>query len=168
MFVSLPQWTQTSPASTWRSVPRSTTAFPVLTTNCPSAAISGPAWSMNCPSARGCRPSTMRCWRKGRKETLRFADLEPFVDFKHQGEFLSSSGYRTVTVQSTNLDQAELTVDRVYRNNLFALFQFRELSVSPWPSLSERHHSRSGDLDSVRDIAAGRPPQRVDFYYGST
>ena len=62
---------------------------------------------------------------EGRKETLRFADLKPFVDFKHQGEFLSASGNRTVTIQSTNLDRAELTVDRVYRNNLFALFSFQ-------------------------------------------
>ena len=61
---------------------------------------------------------------EARKETLRFADLKPFVDFKHQGEFLSASGNRTVTIQSTNLDRVELTVDRVYRNNLFALFSF--------------------------------------------
>ena len=59
------------------------------------------------------------------KERLQFADLEPFVDFKHQGEFLSASGYRTVTIESTNVDRVDLTIDRVYRNNLFALFSFR-------------------------------------------
>ena len=59
------------------------------------------------------------------KERLQFADLEPYVDFKHQGEFLSSSGYRTVTIESTNVDRVDLTVDRVYRNNLFALFSFQ-------------------------------------------
>ncbi len=59
-----------------------------------------------------------------RKETLRFADLDPYVDFKHQGEFLSASGYRTVAIESTNVDRVAMTIDRVYRNNLFALFSF--------------------------------------------
>ncbi|MCE2514686.1 MAG: alpha-2-macroglobulin family protein [Acidobacteria bacterium] len=108
---------------------------------------------------------------EGRIETLRFADLEPFVDFKHQGEFLSASGYRTVAVQSTNLDRAELTVDRVYRNNLFALFSFE--------SYLYRHGRRSrsgitrglGDRIATKTLRLGGPrnelistPVQLDGY----
>jgi|CXWL01.1.fsa_nt_gi uncharacterized protein YfaS (alpha-2-macroglobulin family) len=57
-------------------------------------------------------------------------DLEPSLDFQSAGRFLSKSGFHAVALQSVNQAQADLTIDRVYRNNLFALFQFQSWEVN--------------------------------------
>ncbi len=54
--------------------------------------------------------------------SVRIPDLEPSVDFKDQGMFLSKSGYKNLAIKSVNTNAAELTVERVYFNNLFPLF----------------------------------------------
>ncbi|MFP5258238.1 MAG: alpha-2-macroglobulin family protein, partial [Acidobacteriota bacterium] len=54
--------------------------------------------------------------------TVRIPDLEPSVDFRDQGLFLSRNGYKNLAVKSVNATQAELSVDRVYFNNMFPLF----------------------------------------------
>ncbi|NOT55978.1 MAG: alpha-2-macroglobulin family protein [Deltaproteobacteria bacterium] len=56
------------------------------------------------------------------KAEVAMPDLEPAVTFQSQGMFLSASGSRTVALKSVNLAEAQLTIDRVYRNNLFYLF----------------------------------------------
>ena len=56
------------------------------------------------------------------KTAIAMPDLEPAVAFQSQGIFLSASGSRTVALKSVNLAEAQLTIDRVYRNNLFYLF----------------------------------------------
>jgi len=56
------------------------------------------------------------------KVSVSMPDLEPTVAFQNQGMFLSASGYRAVALKSVNLAEAQLTIDRVYRNNLFYLF----------------------------------------------
>ncbi|MGH7820584.1 MAG: MG2 domain-containing protein, partial [Candidatus Binatia bacterium] len=57
------------------------------------------------------------------EETVELADLPPSADFESQGMFLSASGYRTLAVKSTNVAELRLVVDRVYRNNIFYLFE---------------------------------------------
>jgi len=54
--------------------------------------------------------------------TVRIPDLEPSVDFRDQGIFLSKNGYKNLAIKSINTNAAELSVDRVYYNNLFPLF----------------------------------------------
>lgn len=49
-------------------------------------------------------------------------DLAPDADFADQGMFLSRRGARSLNLESVNTDRVDLTVDRVYRNNLFWLF----------------------------------------------
>jgi uncharacterized protein YfaS (alpha-2-macroglobulin family) len=51
-------------------------------------------------------------------------DLEAAVDFQSQGMFLAASGNHTVAIQNVNAPKAHLTIDRIYRNNLFFLFQY--------------------------------------------
>jgi len=58
------------------------------------------------------------------KTEIHLPDLEPSVDFQSQGMFLSAAGKHTVALESVNVSQAKLTVDRVYLNNLFYLFQY--------------------------------------------
>ncbi|HUG44009.1 MAG TPA: MG2 domain-containing protein [Acidobacteriota bacterium] len=65
--------------------------------------------------------STLRETHQARVNLL---NLQPSVEFQAPGEFLSASGYRSVGVESVNIGQFELTIDRVYQNNLFSLLQF--------------------------------------------
>ncbi len=53
---------------------------------------------------------------------VRVPDLEPGLDFAAQGMFLAASGSRELAIESVNVDRATLQVERVYRNNLFYLF----------------------------------------------
>jgi hypothetical protein len=56
------------------------------------------------------------------KTQFQMPDLQPTVVFQSPGMFLSASGYRTVALKSVNVPEVQLTIDRVYRNNLFFLF----------------------------------------------
>jgi len=57
-------------------------------------------------------------------QKVRMMDLPPSYDFQSAGMFLSASGSRSVAVESVNVDQVSLVIDRVYLNNLFYFFQF--------------------------------------------
>ncbi|MCU1230614.1 MAG: hypothetical protein JWO97_3498 [Acidobacteria bacterium] len=51
-----------------------------------------------------------------------FPDLAHSLDFQSEGMFLSASGWKNVAIESVNVDEAWVAVDRVYRNNIaFAL-----------------------------------------------
>ncbi|MYL83196.1 alpha-2-macroglobulin family protein [Desulfovibrio aerotolerans] len=54
--------------------------------------------------------------------TVRVPDLEPSVDFRDQGLFLSRNGYKNLAVKSVNATTAEVSIDRVYFNNMCPLF----------------------------------------------
>lgn len=54
--------------------------------------------------------------------TVRIPDLEPSVDFRDQGLFLSRNGYKNLAIKSVNAASAEVSIDRVYFNNMFPLF----------------------------------------------
>ncbi|SKA77058.1 hypothetical protein SAMN02745704_00931 [Paucidesulfovibrio gracilis DSM 16080] len=54
--------------------------------------------------------------------SLRMPDLPPSAGFVDDGMFLSRNGARNLSLETVNTDRVELTVDRVYRNNLFWLF----------------------------------------------
>ena len=58
------------------------------------------------------------------KAQVRLPDLEPSVGFQSQGMFLSASGTKTVAVETVNVGEVQMTIDRVYLNNLFFLFQY--------------------------------------------
>lgn len=74
-----------------------------------------------------------------------FPDLESKIDFQSEGMFLSASGYKTVAIESTNIDTAAVAVDRVYRNNIF-----NEL-------MGENYYARyyDGDEEEYDDDTAG-------------
>lgn len=55
-------------------------------------------------------------------------DLPAEVDFESDGMFLPKSGHETVALTAVNSPKAELTIDRVYRNNLFFLLRYRGYS----------------------------------------
>jgi uncharacterized protein YfaS (alpha-2-macroglobulin family) len=57
-------------------------------------------------------------------ESVSVPDLDPMAAFKDQGMFLSRTGYKNLAVKSVNTDAADLVIDRVYLNNLFAFLNF--------------------------------------------
>jgi alpha-2-macroglobulin len=67
---------------------------------------------------------------KQSQRDVHFPDLEPVLDFAHQGEFLSSRGARKIAVKTVNVDRAAFAIDRVYLNNLFPLFRFHGYSTT--------------------------------------
>ena len=58
------------------------------------------------------------------RETLRFDDLPSDLDFEHKGDFLSASGDHSITIETINISNISVKIDRAYRNNLFPLFSF--------------------------------------------
>lgn len=57
------------------------------------------------------------------ERSLRMPDLPPSVDFAARGMFLPRQGQGLLGVEHVNADTVELTVSRVFPNNLSALFQ---------------------------------------------
>lgn len=56
---------------------------------------------------------------------VRLPHLSPSVGFQSQGMYLAASGFRSLALETVNVDRVQLTVDRVYPNNLFTLFQYQ-------------------------------------------
>ena len=56
------------------------------------------------------------------KAAVSVPDLDPRIAFQSSGMFLSASGTRTVALKTVNVGEVQLTIDRVYRNNLFYFF----------------------------------------------
>jgi len=63
--------------------------------------------------------------QEGWGQQVRLANLDPSAHFEGEGMFLSARGARALAIETINVNQVDLTVDRVYRNNLFALFQYQ-------------------------------------------
>jgi uncharacterized protein YfaS (alpha-2-macroglobulin family) len=57
------------------------------------------------------------------EESMRMPDLPPSVDFSARGMFLPRQGRGLLGVEHVNADSVDLTVSRVFPNNLSALFQ---------------------------------------------
>jgi hypothetical protein len=62
--------------------------------------------------------------REEHRADVRLPDLAPRAGFQSQGMFLSASGGHAVALETVNVDRVQMTVDRVYLNNLFFLFQY--------------------------------------------
>lgn len=56
------------------------------------------------------------------KINISMPDIKPEADFTAKGMFLSESGYRTLGLKTVNTSRINLSVDRIFPNNLFTLF----------------------------------------------
>jgi uncharacterized protein YfaS (alpha-2-macroglobulin family) len=59
-------------------------------------------------------------------------DLPASVDFQSQGMFLWASGQHSVALESVNVPKVKLSIDRVYLNNLFFLFEYGSSSYDDY------------------------------------
>ncbi|CCO22476.1 alpha-2-macroglobulin family protein [Maridesulfovibrio hydrothermalis] len=53
---------------------------------------------------------------------INIPDINPTVDFSSSGMFLSESGYKTLGIKTVNTENVDVTVARIFPNNLFSLF----------------------------------------------
>lgn len=81
--------------------------------------------------------------------TVMFPDLQAKLDFQSEGMFLSSSGFKTVAIESINVSEATLGIDRVYRNNIFPL-----LVNDYWYPMRYRYEADDDDDDADASITA--------------
>jgi uncharacterized protein YfaS (alpha-2-macroglobulin family) len=89
-------------------------------------------------------------------------DLEPSVGFQSEGMFLSASGNRTVNVESVNVPKLRLTIDRVYRNNLFFLFNYGGFYDEEYGYFDEIPHALGDRLEEeTLSVGGGRNQKRV-------
>lgn len=91
--------------------------------------------------------------REDYSKEIQFSDLKPRVEFESPGMFLDAKGTQAVRLKSINVDKVDITVDRVYLNNLFFLFQSYGYSV--W-----RDEYYQG---TVGDYFGGRVKEERDF-----
>ena len=92
--------------------------------------------------------------------TVTIPDIPAQVGFRDQGMFLSRSGLKNLAVESVNLDQTRLTIDRVFENNVFPLFQNYTWLVreGAWPG-SEVPHALGDRVVDVTIPLKGSPNQ---------
>jgi len=88
-------------------------------------------------------------------ETVFVPDLDPMAVFRDQGMFLSRSGYKNLAVKSVNTDTADLIIDRVYLNNLFAFLNFDYSAMDQSFSGQYLSHSLGDRLHKVKLSLAG-------------
>ena len=87
------------------------------------------------------------------RQTVLFDDLPPSLEFESEGDFLSAYGDRSVTIETINISDMSLRIDRVYRNNIFPLFSF----FRHGGSISER----LGDQIASENIAVANNPNTL-------
>ena len=91
--------------------------------------------------------------REEYKKEIQFSDLAPKLEFESPGMFLDSKSTQAVVLKSINMDSVELTIDRVFLNNIFFLFQSYGYSV--W-----RDEFYQG---TVSDFMGGRVAEELDY-----
>lgn len=87
-------------------------------------------------------------------------DLDPSVAFQSEGTFLSASGNHTVNLESVNVPKVRMTIDRVYRNNLFFLFNYGGFYDEETGYFDELPHALGDRLEEETIDTGGRQNQK--------
>lgn len=95
------------------------------------------------------------------EQTVRMPDLAPEVDFSAQGMFLPRQGQGLLEVEYVNADTVELTVSRVFPNNLSALLQDYGYSVFDGGAAGDSVPYHLGSEIRRETFAVTAPPNTV-------
>lgn len=96
------------------------------------------------------------------EEEVEIPDLEPSIGFESEGMFLWSKGRHAVALQGVNVDEARVTIDRVYLNNLFFLFQYGGFFDGDYGYFGEIQHALGDRLkDEKIDLDGEKNRRRV-------
>ncbi|MGE4555682.1 MAG: alpha-2-macroglobulin [Desulfovibrionaceae bacterium] len=92
---------------------------------------------------------------------LSMPDVPPRLDFQGQGMFLAREGAQALALQTVNVNRVELSIDRVYRNNLFLLFQNYGYSVFGGGFSGDVAHVLGGQVASRLIRIQGKPNEEA-------
>lgn len=96
-----------------------------------------PATKYTVKIAKGLLSEDDKVLGKAVEQTLTMPNYEPAAGFASQGMFLSKEGYKTLGLRSVNMPEVKVFIDRVYRSNLFMLFNIYEYEVETDSSWSD-------------------------------
>jgi len=82
-------------------------------------------------------------------------NLEPSLELVSDGMFLTRSGAHRLELESVNVSEARLLVDRVYLNNLFVLFRYSGFSLGSSGYIRNWIDRRIGDRLVETDLELG-------------
>jgi hypothetical protein len=94
------------------------------------------------------------------EEDVEIPDLEPSVAFQSEGIFLAASGNHTVALDSVNVPKVRMTIDRVYLNNLFFLFNYADFFSEEYGYFDEVSHALGDRLKETTISVGGSRNQR--------
>jgi hypothetical protein len=96
------------------------------------------------------------------EEEVELPDLEPTVGFQSQGMFLWSRGRHAVALEAVNVPKVRMTIDRVYLNNLFFLFQYGGFMNEEYGYVEDLRHALGDRLkEQTLDVGGQRNQRRV-------
>ncbi|HEY2292848.1 MAG TPA: alpha-2-macroglobulin [Thermoanaerobaculia bacterium] len=90
------------------------------------------------------------------KDDVELPDLEPSVGFQSQGMFLWNQGQHAVALEAVNSPKVRMTIDRVYLNNLFFLFEYGGFYEDEYGYAGELNHALGDRLKEVNLNVGGR------------
>ncbi len=90
------------------------------------------------------------------QDDVELPDLEPTVGFQSQGMFLWNQGQHAVALEAVNSPKVRMTVDRVYLNNLFFLFQYGGFYEDEYGYAGELNHALGDRLKETTLNVGGR------------
>lgn len=121
-----------------------------------------PGSTYNFTIAKGMPASDDAVLSEDYKAEIKVPDLEPTVGFQSEGMFLSASGNRTVNLDSVNVPRVRMAIDRVYRNNLFFLFNYGGFFDEEYGYFGEIPHALGDRLkDETLEVGGGRNQRRI-------
>lgn len=103
--------------------------------------------------------------------SLTIPDITPVADFSTTGMFLSGSGYKTLGIDTVNTRFVNVTVDRVFPNNMFTLFtHYGYMVYDPYtyggglsPALGNRIFSGKINTSGKKNIKTTTPLSLKSF-----
>ncbi len=96
------------------------------------------------------------------KQDVELPDLEPTVGFQSQGMFLWNQGRHAVALEAVNTPEAKMTIDRVYLNNLFFLFQYGGFFEDEYGYAGELNHALGDRLkETTLKIGGHKNKKRI-------
>jgi uncharacterized protein YfaS (alpha-2-macroglobulin family) len=89
-------------------------------------------------------------------------DLDPTVGFQSQGMFLWARGRHAVALEAVNVPKVRMTIDRVYLNNLFFLFQYGGFYEDESGYFGELNHALGDRLkEETLDVGGAKNRKRI-------
>ncbi|HKI85376.1 MAG TPA: MG2 domain-containing protein, partial [Thermoanaerobaculia bacterium] len=91
---------------------------------------------------------------------VHFANLAASADFADQGMFLSALGAHRIALETVNVSQVSLVVERVFPSNLFDLFEYGSLFGDDSSYSGARIRRSLGDRLAEKTLAVSGPRNR--------